>query len=277
MNLKIVEYNLLDGMHDWEEKPRLVEKRLKLVREVVHALNPDILVLIEACDVAANDHGIKVDYKKEFKLPYHYHFPAVSGKKHGNSILSRWPIISSENYSVYQRKFGRVQMKVNEKMITIDLVHPHPSLSEIERVQFFKGVLRDMKKPYLLVGDFNAWSLEDTKGRDINKVIATFKELPHYGKEDLEVIKAQVADRATCQSVEFVKGKDLIDTYRVIHKKGFGYTVPTDSFSTNKDAAGRLDFIFSSKDFKVLDSGIVKNKLTEESSDHYPIYAVLDI
>ena len=39
----------------------------------------------------------------------------------------------------------------------------------------------------------------------------------------------------------------------------------------------RVDYIFCSKDFKILDSNIIKNKLTEKASDHYPITATVEI
>ena len=45
----------------------------------------------------------------------------------------------------------------------------------------------------------------------------------------------------------------------------------------DKGSGIRIDYIFCSTDFKVLDSVIVKNKLTELASDHYPIYSVLEI
>jgi endonuclease/exonuclease/phosphatase family metal-dependent hydrolase len=47
--------------------------------------------------------------------------------------------------------------------------------------------------------------------------------------------------------------------------------------SKNKDSSVRLDYVFCSNNFEVVDSGIIKNKSTERASDHYPIYAVLDI
>lgn len=277
MKLKIVEYNILDGIHTFDDPPKFLKERLQQIKQVVKSLNPDILVLTEACDTKYNNHGVNVNYAKEFGFLHSFHAYAVSGKQHGNSLLSKYPIVSAENYSVYQRKFGRVQVKVGKKIVTFDIVHPHPSLTEIERMQFFKGVIRDMKKPYILAGDFNTWSKEDIQGRDLNRIVETLMKVPHHAVQDQKIVEEHIRSRSTCHSTKLVKSKGLIDTYRAIHKKGFKYTVPTDSCSMDKTAASRIDFIFCSKDFKVLDAGIVKNELTEGASDHYPIYALLEI
>lgn len=277
MKLKIVEYNILDGIHTFDEPPEFQKERLQQIKQVIKSLDPDILVLTEACSAKANNHGVDINYAKEFGFPHSFHAHAVSGKQHGNSILSKYPIVSAENYSVYQRKFGRVQIKVGKKTITFDIVHPHPSLTEIERMQFFKGVIRDMKRPYVLAGDFNTWSAEDIKGRDLNKIVKTLMQISHNMNQNKVLLEENIRGQATCQTTNFVKSNGLIDTYRAIHKKGFQYTVPTDSCSLDKNAASRIDYIFCSKDFKVLDAGIVKNELTEEASDHYPIYAVLEL
>ncbi len=277
MKLKIVEYNILDGIHTFDEPPKFQKERLQQIKKVIKSLNPDILILTEACSAKANDHGIDVNYAKEFRFPYSFHAYAVSGKQHGNSLLSKYPIVGADNYSVYQRKFGRVEVKVGKKIVTFDIVHPHPSLTEIERMQFFKGVIRDMKKPYILAGDFNTWSKEDIQGRDLNKIVETLMGVPYHAVQDKKVVEEHIRSRSTCLSIKYVKSKGLIDTYRAINKKGFRYTVPTDSCSMDKSAASRIDFIFCSKDFKVLDADIIKNELTEKASDHYPVYAILEI
>ncbi len=277
MKFKIAEYNILDGIHTFDEPHKFQKERLQQLKQIIKSLNPDILVLAEACSAEANKHGVDVDYKKEFGFPHHFHAFAVSGKQHGNSLLSRYPIVSAENYSVYQRKFGRVEVKMGKKIVTIDIIHPHPSLTEIERTQFLTGVLRDMKTPYIIAGDFNTWSEEDMKGRDLTKIAQTLLELSPNRKEDKTLFMENMEKQATCQATNFVKSKGLIDTYRAVHKKGFRYTVPTDSCSMDKGAASRIDYIFCSKEFKVLDAGIVKNDLAEEASDHYPIYADLEL
>ena len=64
--------------------------------------------------------------------------------------------------------------------------------------------------------------------------------------------------------------------YKIKNNK-FDFTIPTDLMSKNKNGAIRMDYIFCTEDFNVLDSGIIKNNLTEMVSDHYPVYAVLEV
>jgi len=59
-----------------------------------------------------------------------------------------------------------------------------------------------------------------------------------------------------CKAVKFILDKDLLDTYK-FKNKIFDFTVPTDLRSKNKNSGIRIDYIFCSKDFKILDSGIV--------------------
>jgi endonuclease/exonuclease/phosphatase family metal-dependent hydrolase len=68
----------------------------------------------------------------------------------------------------------------------------------------------------------------------------------------------------------------LTDTFKVGGGK-WACTVPTDLLSRHKDTGVRIDYIFCSSNFKVVNAGVIKNDLTEKASDHYPIYAVLEI
>lgn len=41
MKLKIVEYNILDGIHTFDGPPKLQKERLQQVKQVIKSLNPD--------------------------------------------------------------------------------------------------------------------------------------------------------------------------------------------------------------------------------------------
>ena len=77
-------------------------------------------------------------------------------------------------------------------------------------------------------------------------------------------------------AVKFVLSKGLIDTHKTKNKV-FDFSIPTDFLSKDKSSGIRIDYIFCSEEFKVLNSGIIKNRFTEEASDHYPIFAELEI
>ena len=69
----------------------------------------------------------------------------------------------------------------------------------------------------------------------------------------------------------------LIDTYKSKHLSETNFTMPTDLRSENKDSAVRIDYIFCSGNFKIIDAKIIKKITAEKASDHYPIYSVLEI
>src|SRR6185503_6159061 len=55
----------------------------------------------------------------------------------------------------------RATLDCEGRPLHVDLVHPSPSITELERVQAFEPLLATARRPYLLLGDFNALSDED--------------------------------------------------------------------------------------------------------------------
>ena len=276
MKFKIIEYNILDGFHTRDNPARFEPERLKAARELIEAEKPDILVLPEACDDAITKHGIKVDYAKEFDLPYHFHGHRPNGSHHGISILSLWPFIKKENYSVKDMKFIRTVLKIDNKILTIDALHPHPDLNDTQTAQSFKVVIRDSAPNTILVGDLNSWSRTD-KPFDRLKLIEKFRKFEGLKDKDIRFVGKLIDDRLTFEAMDVIENSDYVDTYHKIQKKGKGFTVPTNLTDIDKSGASRIDYIFCSKEFKVIDAGIIKTELAEKGSDHYPIYAVLEL
>jgi len=77
-------------------------------------------------------------------------------------------------------------------------------------------------------------------------------------------------------AVKTIREHGLIDTFKAVNK-GFDFTIPTDYISNDKSTGIRMDYIFCSEDFRVLEAYVVRNKFTEKASDHYPVVAVLKI
>ena len=276
MKFKIIEYNILDGFHTRDQPARFESERLIAARELVKNEKPDILILPEACDDEIAKHNLKIDYAKEFDLPYHFHGHKPNGSKHGISVLSRWPFKKKENYSMHDMKFVRVDIKIENKTIRVDALHPHPSLNSCEMAQFFKNVLRDIVPYSILTGDFNSWSASD-KPYDRKKIISKFRTFAELKDKDENFVINIIDDKLTFEAMNIIENSNYIDTYKKFHKKEKEWTIPTALIDTNKDAAMRIDYIFCTKEFKILEAGIIKNELAEKASDHYPIYAVLEI
>lgn len=277
MKLKVMNYNILHGFHSPELYPynppfELNVKRLEAGKKIVTVENPDILVLTEACFGVGDeqDHGLKVDYGKE--LGYEHYFHARRGEKYwGSAILSKFPITQFDNNGRGLRHHVRATLDVNGKPITVDIVHPNPSLSEEEKRKYFREILekKRVEGPHIMAGDFNAISPQDNYDR--SKMISGFRS---FAGDDAE---SAVDGMLQGKALGYVLSTDLVDTYKTIHPGGFDYTIPTDVISKNKDSGMRMDFIFTSPDFRTVDAYVINNELTNKASDHHPTVAVLEL
>jgi endonuclease/exonuclease/phosphatase family metal-dependent hydrolase len=286
MKLKIMQYNILDGFYKEvsDEVYKLEKKRLNAAIEIVKREKPNVLILNEAGfspsqEENAKKLGVKVNnYAKLFG--YLYSFYGKRSKTGGCAVLSNFPI-KGEDYSLKDCCFVRTKIFLKNKKINLDVFHPHPiRLSSEDKRTFLKNIFRDRKNPYIIVGDFNSVSPLDeyNEYKLIKGFTKLFNDFEKIKKSNKKGPKKIVRDILQAKAVSFVLETGLIDTYRTKHpKKGFVFTNPTNLFKKYQDAGMRLDYIFCSKDFKVLKSGIIKNKLTAMASDHYPIFAEVEL
>ena len=266
-----MQYNIKVGFHTGKEPFKLEKDRLKLAQKIVKKENPDILMINEAYFESKNKSKILMDYQEIFGFSYYVH---SNHKKSlspfwGDAILSKYPIVNKENLSYGHKALLKVKIKVKGKIIDLDLIHisPIPEINSHEQKNLVKQILKGKIENYILAGDFNSLSIEDDYNKD--KLIKSWRKFT----KNTENLVNEMLKR---DSIKFILSKDLIDTFKVKNKK-FDYTIPTDLLSKDKSSAIRIDYIFCSKDFKILKSGIIKSKLTENASDHYPIYAILEI
>ena len=263
-------YNILNGFCNGNPPYILDKKRMESAIKLIKSESPDILILTEAYFWPFAKKENLSNVKKIFEDLYgQYTSLAHDYFRWAPIVLSKFKI-KDFNFSLsdFNLKFLRVNLDVNRKPITMDVFHPHPDTTEKEKSNFLKRVLKKDKKNQVLAGDFNALFMEDTY--DKQKFSRGYESF--MGSRG----KSKAKDMLKCLTIKTILKKKLIDTYKVKNKK-FDYTIPTNLMSKNKDGSARIDYIFCSKDFKVIDSGIIKNELTEEASDHYPVYAVLEI
>jgi endonuclease/exonuclease/phosphatase family metal-dependent hydrolase len=264
-----MQYNILHGFYNPLPNDKrsfdFEPQRLKAAQETVKQENPDILVLNEACFAQQNRYGILMNYQELFKYPHHYHAP--TNYEWGTSVLSRFPITKVNNYSISKHPFVRLSLDLKGRALELNILHPHPTLTEEEKQRFIQSSIRDMGKPCLLVGDFNALSDEDNY--DFDRLLRGFSTFDSHAANTVNELKKRLAVKA-------IRERGLKDTFVTAHKP-FDYTVPTDFCSKNKDSAIRIDYIFCSEDIAVQDAYVVRNMFTEQASDHHPVVAVLNI
>ncbi len=269
--IKIMNYNILNGFCNDFPPFKMDSKRMNDAIEVIKEQNPDILILTEAffwpfakkINMNNLDSTFKELYNDNTSLAYNsFRWAPV--------VLSKYPVTGfNTSMSKFQMNYMRALIQINDKPFTIDLFHPHPDTTEKQKTEFLNSRLKNKNSRYLLAGDFNALSPEDNHNKQ--KLIK--------GYESFMGSKAQskVEDMLRKLSIGTVLNHNLIDTYKAKTKNISDFTIPTNMRSKNKDSAIRIDYIFCSKDMGVIDSGIIKNKLTEKASDHYPITSVLEI
>jgi endonuclease/exonuclease/phosphatase family metal-dependent hydrolase len=272
-------YNVLRGFHRKEkDKSYTFEKeRLVAAKKIISIIKPDILFIGEGhfnpnCKIS----GPKlqtIDYKKELNFPYAYYSIPDEDSRKGEVALSKFPI-QAKDFSEKTKEdnnYIKTWFNINNKIINIDLIHPYPTVPEEKKENWIKNILDKRQEPYILLGDFNALSSQDKYS--FRKLVKEFIALG-LNKQEAE---KEIKDRLQCLMLKNVISTKLIDTYKIKNKKYSG-TIPTKKYSVTGEAGtSRIDYIFCSKDFKVLNSGIIKNKLTDIASDHYPIWAELEL
>lgn len=270
MKIKIMNYNILNGFCGDNPPYLLDKKRMNFVIKVIKKESPDILILTEAYFWSFVK---KVDMKKLGDVLNHiynqYANLAYDQFRKAPIILSKLEVkYFDSSLSKYLLNFLRADLKIGNKKITVDVFHPHPDTTEEEKSDFLKEVFKNKKKNYILAGDLNALSLEDSY--DKKKLVKGYESfMKSKGKSKVE-------DMLRGLTIKTILDNGLRDTYKIKNKK-LDFTMPTDLRSKNKDSSVRLDYIFCSKNIIVKESKIIKNKLTEKASDHYPITALVEI
>lgn len=265
MNLKIFAYNILDGFYTSWPSYRHQPERQKAALKVIEKEKPDILVLTEASFAFPSSYAWVQDYQKMFRYPH----VAIgrSNDKSGTVILSKYPL-KAVDYSINKAPFIRAVISCGQNKITLDVAHPHPDLSDWDKGKFFRSIIRDFQKPYILAGDFNTLSPQDPYDRaKLEKAFGTFSK---NSKDAVSHVWGEM------RPIKALLEAGLVDTF-VSTKKKWTYTIPTKFLSPYNESGIRIDYIFCSDDLKVIDAGVLKNQLTEKASDHYPVYAVLEL
>lgn len=255
--IKLMNYNVLHGFHQSVPPFSLEKERLGAAQKIVAKENPDILILTEACYGGPNPFEAKMDYKKLFNFPYGY-FGKWGDFEWGNFLLSKYPI-KATILPYGERTAIKSSIDIDGKTIYLDIIHPIPNLKEDEKIKITKPLLKTIKRPYFLIGDFNTISDEDNYDRS----------LLIKGFEKFDKTPIQTVDRLLERKfIPWIRSQNLKDTSSSESRKP---TIPTDMLSKDKSSSMRIDFIFSSPDVQVLETRVIKNKDTDFTSDHYPI------
>lgn len=249
-------YNILDGAAD----------RFSEIIQVIKRESPDYLTLNEANTFAANDHRILKEFAKATNFPYFdialsgeydYHV-AVFSKSPLKSVHKLQPLARACLVALIDSDFGELSIaSLHLSPYSEDLRHP-----EIDQVIDFQKQFPNK----ILMGDMNSLSMRDEYNESI---IENFNET--------QIRKFTSGGKLRFDAIQKILNTGYLDS-AYLKGKNKDKTVPT---SSNKDSAHvqmRLDYIFLSNSLADYLSSyeVIKDELTNEASDHYPVIIELD-
>ncbi|MFZ2314419.1 MAG: endonuclease/exonuclease/phosphatase family protein [Gammaproteobacteria bacterium] len=159
MNLQILSYNIHKGI-GWSIIPTTIYHIQSRIQEI----NSDIIFLQEV-------RGIQCDLLRSELSPHFAYGKNATYRKghHGNAILSKFPIVFSENIDLSMHRFERRGVlhsiiKLDEKNQPIHLLCTHLGLFSKDRRKQLDIIVKYINdnipehEPVILGGDFNDWT-----------------------------------------------------------------------------------------------------------------------
>lgn len=260
--LRLMSYNLLEGLQTFaacgDEHRDLDHERADAAISVVSALAPDFLVLNEALFCCTHE-GRKTDYADIFSFPYET--AALYDGAWGNAILSRYPIVTSNEMRIYNRGGLSALIDTPSGHLTVASYHPHPHRGPSDKAQDFARLVKDVAGPLIVCGDFNCISPEDKT--EEQALIEAFRAF---------ATDAEPAVRRFIDSGKHVfKTLAELGVADAVPVNGRRYTMPTNLINADKSSAMRIDHILANQAIEVLSGEVVQNASTELASDHHPV------
>jgi endonuclease/exonuclease/phosphatase family metal-dependent hydrolase len=167
VRLKVLSYNIHKGFSLGPKSART----LALIRDAIHEVQPDVALLQEV--VGRHDrHAVKpqAEYLAEGLWPhFSYGKNAVyTLGHHGNAILSKFPIISSENIDISKNRLEsrgmlHATLQIPGIQAPLHVLCTHLGLFETDRRLQAEDVAKRIRglvprgEPVILGGDFNDW------------------------------------------------------------------------------------------------------------------------
>lgn len=244
-------YNILDGGNS----------RLEMIAEIIKNEDPDFLTINEA-------NGFDLDKQQKLRklsdltgLP-NYHLTLSGEWDYHVAILSKHPFKSVTEIHPLKRAGIIATFDTNIGEIAIASTHLAPSSEEI-RISEIELILKELE-PYtnkILMGDMNSLSTNDNYSNDI---IKDFK--------DSQIRKFTSDGKLLFKVTDKISVSGFIDSALSLGQQKIT-TVPTSSNQDVNHSNMRLDYIFVSESLKdeLYLYEVIKNELTEKTSDHYPV------
>lgn len=161
LKLSVLSYNIHKGMSALKTRSVLTK-----MRDALKNLDVDIVFLQEVMG-----HDEQFEYLAHEIWPHHVYGKnaVINEKHHGNAILSKYPILKSENVDITINRFEKRGVLHAEIIIPglnkpLHCLNAHLNLLHRDRVKQIKATALRLNsilpsdEPIILAGDFNDWS-----------------------------------------------------------------------------------------------------------------------
>jgi endonuclease/exonuclease/phosphatase family metal-dependent hydrolase len=259
--LRLVAFNILEGFRPLGSGSgnRTVDsERVEVAVKMVGALHPDILVLNEALFCRPHE-GHIIDYPGLFA--YGHAAAALYDGAWGNVILSRHPIVRSQELRIYNR--GGLAGIIDTPLgsLTVASYHPHPQRQPEKKADDFADLVRDLSGPLLVCGDLNCINPDDAVDRV--RLVEAFRQF----SPDAEA----TVDRFIESGKRVFPRLAALGLHDAIPPAGRRYSIPTDLINTDKRSGIRIDHILCNDKIEVLGGEVVHSPASNRASDHHPV------
>lgn len=253
--MKLMTYNILDGGAE----------RLNLIIQVVKNEVPDYLTLNEANGFEKDNSQILKKFANAISTPY---FDiALSGEyDYHVAVFSKYPLKKVHKLKPLMRACLIAQVESPLGPISIASLHLTPYSEDLRDGEI--DHILDFQKEYenrVLMGDMNSLSIHDEYNPEMVK---------DFTKGQLEKYTTNGVLRFN--AIGKIESAGYFDSALKLGKNKEN-TVPTVSNKDTHHARMRLDYLFLSKSLAhhLRKYAVIKNDLTEQASDHYPVVVEL--
>jgi len=263
--IRLLQFNVLEGLYQPGGEALDLE-RVAAARQLVHALNPDVVVVNEALYVEPGRERY-TDYAVLFGLTHqvgHQYDLAW-----GNAIVSRFPIGEVSWHVFYRRSSLVCTIAAPDGEFRLATYHPHPGRRGFLRAGDFETTLAAVGtgRPAVISGDFNAVMPWDNPCRE--SLMDGFRRFTLPEKVEGDVDRFIDSGIHIASVMERHGFRDLVEDR--------AHTIPTDFLSLDKGSAMRIDHVVGNDLIKRASGSVVRHAHAEWASDHRPVVVDLTI
>jgi len=250
-SLRLVSFNILEGFRpispSIRERRLLDRARVDAARAVIAGLSPDILVLNEAL-FCRHFAGRAVDYGCLFDFPFQS--VALYDDAWGNAILSRCPIVNSQEMRIY-----------NRGGLVVASYHPHPARYPENKALDFTRLVEGVTGAIFVCGDLNCISPQDHTNR--GQLVEAFRNFSP--NPEIAVDQFIESGKRVFSALAKLGFTDAVPA------SGRRYSIPTDLINPDKSSAMRIDHILANDAIEIVGGEVVQNAASNRASDHHPV------